>query len=169
LTSKEQTVEQTTPRASRPVMPGYGVPENDEGMLPWSHAVERLTAAKNYWVATAAASGRPHAVPVWGLWVEGALYFGVGPRSARNLTENPAVSIHLENGDDVVILEGTAEQVHDPDPALSKAIDEESARKYDWRPSAEGSEPVGEGYYVLRPRVAYAWTSFPGDATRWHF
>lgn len=150
-------------------MPGYGVPEGEEGMLPWSHAVARLAAAKNYWVGTTGGDRQPHAVPVWGSWVDGTLYFGVGPRSARNLAENAAVCVHLESGDDVVIVEGHAEVVHGPDPALSKTLDDDIARKYDWRPSTEGGEDVGEGMYALRPTVAYAWTSFPADATRWRF
>ena len=52
---------------------------------------------------------------------------------------------------------------------LSQALDDAFAAKYDWRPSAESSEPVGEGNFVLRPRVAYAWTTFPADVTRWTF
>ena len=43
-------------------MPGYGVsgPEHGTGLLHWSWAAERLTAARNYWVATRLA-GRPPA------------------------------------------------------------------------------------------------------------
>jgi hypothetical protein len=41
-------------------------------LLPWSHAVERLEKAINYWVCIMRPDGRPHAVPVWGMWVEGA-------------------------------------------------------------------------------------------------
>ena len=37
-----------------------------------------------------------------------------GPRKGRNLAENPNVAVHLESGDDVVILEGVAEVVTDP-------------------------------------------------------
>jgi hypothetical protein len=170
MTDAQQTIAARTPAASRPLMPGYGVPETDEGMLPWSHAAERLATAKNYWVVTADEDGRPHAIPVWAAWVEDRLYFGAGPRSARNLAENPAVCIHLESGDDVVIVEGRAEVVHQPSAELSRAIDDDIAHKYDWRPSSEGSgEAVGEGMYVLLPRVAYAWKSFPSDATRWQF
>lgn len=150
-------------------MPGYGVPEAATGLLPWEHVAERLERARNYWVATAGSDGQPHAVPVWGLWVEGTLYFGVGPRSARNLAANPRVAVHLESGDDVVIVEGEVAVLREPAPELSRALDDASAAKYDWRPSTESPGPVGEGTYVLRPRVAYAWTSFPADATRWRF
>lgn len=157
------------PLASRPVIPGYGVPDGTEGLLSWSHAEARLSEAKNYWVATAGADGRPHAVPVWGVWIDGTLYFSAGPRSARNLADNPAVSVHLEDGDQAVIIEGISEVVRGPDPSLSAAIDEAFAAKYDWRPSDEAEGAVGEGMYALRPRAAYGWTSFPADATRWQW
>jgi len=42
------------PQVSRPYMPGYGIagPAEGSGLLHWSWAAERLTAARNYWVAT---------------------------------------------------------------------------------------------------------------------
>lgn len=150
------------PVADRPVIPGYGVPEDAEGILPWSHVVDRLEQAKNYWVGTASPDGKPHCVPVWAIWLDDALYFGAGPRSTRNLKANPQVSIHLESGDDVVIIEGKAEPFADPDNAVFPRLADASATKYDWRPD----EPSG---YVLRPRTAYGWSSFPADATRWRF
>jgi len=92
---------------------GYGVPETDEGLLDWSWAVTRLESALNYWFATTRSDGRPHAMPAWAVWLDGALYFEGSPmtRRARNLAANPAVVVHLESGDDVVILEGDARDV----------------------------------------------------------
>ena len=150
------------PIPSRPHIPGYGVPEGDKGMLPWSHVTEQLKKARNYWVGSVGADGQPHAVPVWGAWVDGALYFGAGPRTGRNLAANPAVVIHLESGDDVVILEGTAEVFTSSDPSFIARYADVFAAKYDWRPDEVGG-------YVLRLRVAYAWSKFPQDATRWRF
>lgn len=68
-------------------MPGYGIPSGSEGLLPWGFVEERMANARKYWVATVRPDGRPHLTPVWGLWVEGAFYFGSGPRTrkARNL------------------------------------------------------------------------------------
>jgi hypothetical protein len=153
---------------SRPVMPGYGVPESNEGTLPWSHVEARMTEAKNYWVATVGPDGQPHAVPVWGIWVDGGLYFGIGPRSSRNIAANPLASIHLENGDQAVILEGRIRTLSNVDSAFSKQLDDATAEKYDWRPSDEG-EPPGEGTLMFRPHTVYAWISFPSDATKWTF
>jgi hypothetical protein len=78
--------------------------------------------------------------------VDGVFYFGSGPRTrkARNLAENPNVAVHPE-GDDVVILEGVAEVVTDPDPALSERVYAASAAKY-----GMGSHSI-EGSYAVRP------------------
>jgi len=81
------------PRASRPYMPGYGIvgPTQGSGLLPWSWAEERLTASRNYWVASSWPDGRPHAMPVWGIWHDGALWFSSSrqSRKARNLAADP--------------------------------------------------------------------------------
>jgi hypothetical protein len=149
---------------SRPHAPGYGIRRDAKGLLPWSFVEERMAAAREYWVATVDPDGRPHLTPVWGLWVDGVFYFGSGPRTrkARNLAENPNVAVHPE-GDDVVILKGVAEVVTDPDPALSERVYAASAAKY-----GMGSHSI-EGYYAVRPRVAFAWTGsgLTQTATRW--
>ena len=137
-------------------------------MLPWSFVDERLARARNYWIVTTRPDGRPHVTPAWGLWVEERLYFGSEPRArkARNLAENPNVAVHLESGDEVVILEGAAEVVTDPDPALAERVAAASVAKY-----GVGSSDI-EGSFAVRPRVVLAWrsgSSFPATATRWRF
>src|SRR5205814_2209208 len=84
--------------------PGYGVPDDAGGMLPWSWAEGRLASAHNYWVATAGPG--PHASPVWGLWQGGGFLFSCGQRSrkARDLAQDPRVVVHLESGDEVRAL-----------------------------------------------------------------
>ena len=49
------------------------------------------------------------------MWVGGTLYFGTGRRSrkGRNLAANLHVRAHLKSGDDVVIVEGVAEEATD--------------------------------------------------------
>lgn len=172
MTVEEQRSGQATMKddvweRSRPVADGYGIPETDEGMLELDTVRERLAAAQNYWIASASASGRPHAIPVWGAFLDDVLYFGGGPRTARNLKANPHVSVHLESGTEAVILEGPVETVDEPAAALSQAIDDQCAGKYDWRPSSEGSDPVGKGWFRLDPTRIIAWTQFPADMTRW--
>lgn len=139
----------------------YGVPESVEGMLPWSYVEERMPGARNYWLATVRPDGRPHSVPVWGIWLDGTFYFGGGRRTrkARNLETNPHVVVHLESGDDVVILEGVAEEI--TDPSLLVRIDDAYEAKYGIR--------HGTPIWALRPRAAYGWDDFPKSATRWLF
>lgn len=146
----------------------YGLKERRE-WLPFSHAEDRLTKSRNYWICTARPDGRPHSIPVWGLWIDGALYFGTArtSRKARNLAHNAAVSVHLESGDDVVILEGSAVEVDLADKSTIRKLDAASRAKYKM-PLMVVPESV---YYSVRPRTVLAWTEkdFPNNATRWEF
>jgi PPOX class probable F420-dependent enzyme len=159
------------PRPTAPLIPAsYGVPTDGSGgeLLPWSWAAERLAGARNYWICTTRGDGRPHAVPVWGLWHEGAVWFSAGRTSvkARNLARDPRLVVHLESGDDTVVLEGEAEQPHDPAELLRFA--EAYETKYAFRP-----DPADEAscVYAVRPRVALTWTEqdYPKTAARWVF
>src|SRR5579859_2053776 len=92
---------QTEPKVSRPhAPPNYAFGKNSAPMLPWSHAVVRLERARYYWLATTRPDGRPHVTPVWGVWVDGAVYFDGPPSTTwgHNLKMNPALSIHLDDG-----------------------------------------------------------------------
>ena len=106
-----------TPKSSRPYMPGYGILNASEGrgLLAWDWAVERLTKARNYWVATTCPDGRPHCVPVWGVWLDDAFYFSSGAKSrkARNLAANPNCVVCPEDGTQAISLEGVAEKITD--------------------------------------------------------
>ena len=137
-------------------------------MLTWSWAAERLEQARNYWVSTTRPDGRPHSMPVWAIWLDDAVFFGSGRQSAktRNLTANPAIVVHLESGDETVILEGSAEPVLDD--ALERRIDEVYGAKYDFTPDSSGET---DPWFVVRPERAYAWTErgYPGNATQFDF
>lgn len=156
------------PAASRPFMPGYGIQPAEEGsgLLPWEHLSQRMAAARNYWVSSTRPDGSPHAAPVWGVWHEDAFYFSSGAesRKALNLAANPAALIHLESGDDVVIVEGRIQMLDgEGDKVLLAGLDQAYKAKY--------KVPlVGMGIvYRLRPQRAFAWreADFPGSATRW--
>ena len=163
----------TEPVATRFVHfpPGYGEPANLGDALPWSFVDERLRASRNYWLSTVAPSGRPHARPVDGVWVEGALCFGGSDKAlwVRNLTVNPAVSVQLPLDDDVVILEGTAQFVTDPEHPLGAASTAASRAKYPQYFS--DASPPFQPFWMLRPNTVYAWTleGFPRGAARWTF
>ncbi len=159
------------PLAQRPAMQDYGISDQPDGLLPWSFADLQLTAARNYWISSTRPDGRPHAAPVWGVWLEGVLYFGTGPGSvkARNLAANPALVVHLESGDEVVILEGEAQWLVEVEPDLWQRIADNYAAKYDgFRPDP----PSSQGPFVaLRPQTALGWLEedFVRSATRWRF
>lgn len=158
------------PVADRPRMADYGITTDPDGLLPWQHASAYMAVARNYWISTTRPDGRPHATPVWGVWLEDVFYFGAGKGSqkARNLAANPAIVVHLESGDDVVILEGVAARVTELDPILYARIADAYAAKYDgFRPNPpSGDEPM----WAMRPHKAFGWREkdFPQSATRWH-
>jgi hypothetical protein len=163
---------QIEPTRSRPLMPdGYGVPEHDEGLLDWSWAVERLKTAKSYWFHTTRPDGRPHAMPAWAAWTDGALYFDGSPetRRARNLAQNPSIVIHLESGDEVVIVEGKAVYVGKPDPGIAERLAAALGAKYGptYVPAPDTWDEGG--LWMLRPAAAFAWTEFPKNVTRWRW
>jgi len=159
-------------RASRPYIPGYGIPETEEGMLPWSHVVTQLEKSMNYWIGTVDEQGRPHATPVWGVWMDDALYFDGSPtcRRGRNLASNPAVVIHLEDGTHPVILQGEAHELK----ASPLELREKLAKTYSAKYREMGYEPNPELWapgrlWMVKVQTAFAWTEFPKDATRWTF
>lgn len=164
------------PRAGRPHMPkGYQVPEDEDGLLPWEHARERLETAHIYWIGTTRPDGRPHVGPIWGIWLDNRLYFDGSPetRRSRNIAQNPATTAHLDSGGagkDVVIVEGNTHEIVGPDRSLADRLSAAYSTKY----AADGYAPEPDtwdrgGLYKLTPRVVLAWTTFFADATRWQF
>ena len=161
----------TEPQADRPHVPGYGIPETLDGTLAWSWAVERLERALVYWLATTGSDHAPHMIPIWGAWVDGRWYVEGGPtRWQRNLRENPQLAIHIEIGDEVVIVEGVATELVAPPSPLSDAI----LAGYAKYKAAEDYEASADhwtegGLWELRPVKAFAWSDFPADMTRFRF
>ena len=158
------------PKTTRPAMPaGYGIAKGAKGRLDWSWAAERLAAAKNYWIVTVRPDGRPHAMPVWGVSFNDTVYFSTAPDSRKglNLAANPLLLIHLESGDEAVVLEGTVAKV--TEQADFDQFDDLYAAKYGGiRPAKDMGT---DGIYRLDLKVALGWaeSSFPNTATRWQF
>jgi PPOX class probable F420-dependent enzyme len=144
---------------------GYGIESSGAGELAWEWVVERLAAARGYWVVTSRADGRPHAMPVWGLWLDDAVWFSTdrGSLKGRNLAARPEVVVHLESGDEVVVVEGSAERVDGA--ALPAAFVDDYETKYAER--LDVSNPMF-GFYRVRPSRVLAWreADFPTSATR---
>jgi hypothetical protein len=157
------------PQASAPILFGERAAS---ALLPWSWAAARLADAHNYWVVTARPDGRPHARPLWCVWLADGLWFTTGSQAVRSLRSNPQVSVNLEDGSESLILEGIAEQMGDPSE-LARFVAAYNA-KYDHtaRPAngeiADKDGPIGPAYRV-RPRVVYGWRADMADPTRWTF
>jgi general stress protein 26 len=143
-----------------------------EDLIPWSYVEQKLRAATNYWIATVGPNGTPHARPVDGVWVEGALCFGGSPetRWVRNLQANPAISVNLSSEAEAIILEGDAELITDQAHPLATASTAANKEKY---PQYFESGLLSEfhPFWALRPKRAYAWSleGFPKRATKWAF
>ncbi len=160
----------------RPEMPaGYGVPASDGGLLAWADVEARLVAAPQYWMATVRPDSRPHVVPRWGAWVDGRLWYDGSPETVhvRNLAANPACTLHLEDGWQAVIVEGTAGPSQPPGLELGSRIAASFEVKYGERgyspaPDAWEGEGAG-GLCVFTPVKALAWFDFPADMTRFRF
>lgn len=146
----------------------------------WERARERFAAAGTYWLATVRPDGRPHTVPVLGVWWAGTFHFaaGEGTRKARNLAASPAcvVTAHADPFD--LVMEGRAWPVRDEETA--RAVAAAYREKYGWDPEvrqgrlwAEGAPTAGPPpftVYRVEPERGFA---FPAGAevapARWRF
>jgi hypothetical protein len=102
-----------------------------------------------------------------GLWFEDAFYFGTGEttRKARNLAANPNCIFVSERFEELVIVEGIAEQIgYD---ALPPALSPASKKKYGWPYDPK----MGGVIFKLTPRVVFAFPEkqFATAPTRWTF
>lgn len=161
------------PRAARPFMPGYGIlgPDEGSGLLPWEWAAERLVASHDYWVATVWPDGRPHVMPVWGVWKDDAVWFSSSraSRKARNLAGNPRCTVTTDNALQPVVVEGTAGIVEDASAVLAfaDAVD----RKYETKLGVEFFAAPANAVFQVAPAVVIGLTEadFEGSPTRWSF
>lgn len=159
------------PEASRPRMFGGHL---QPVMLPWRWAEERLVNARNYWIATTHPEGRPHCRPVWGVWLDDNFYFSTGSLAVGNLAANPEITVHLESGSEVVIVEGVSETV--AGGPVTESVVAVYNTKYGWDMNPEN---LPGPFYAVRPRIVFGWISdqsgldggaaFHGTTTKWKF
>jgi uncharacterized pyridoxamine 5'-phosphate oxidase family protein len=155
-----------TPEAGRPDMPNYGIETGVKGLLPWRWALDHLTKTRNYFFTTVRGDGRPHVMPVWGVWMDNRFYFSTGRTSvkARNLSKNANCVLCTGDAEEVVIVEGTAGKV--TDKAALKKFGAAYKKKYDF-----DALSMGEPIFAIRPKAAFGQIekTFPKTATRWKF
>jgi hypothetical protein len=155
-----------SPKPTRPHMPGYGLPKGTKGLLAWDWAERRLGRSHNYWIITTKPDGTPHAMIVWGIWVDGRFYFSTGreSRKARNLASNPSCIVCTEKANEAAIVEGTAVEISDAETIARLGVPYH--RKYKpWK-----LEPSMGGIFEVRPRIVFGmWEKSFKSATRWLF
>jgi hypothetical protein len=128
--------------------------------LTWDEVAARFLAAPNWWVATAGAAG-PHAVPVWGVVVRGALHFYGEPSAvrSRNIATDPRIVVHLESGSSVLILHGAAtvggRAGDDGDVCAAYAAKYTDPSDLAYLPDASGMESAL--LFAVAPTRAIAW------------
>lgn len=162
--SPKTSAPNSQPKATRPFAPGYGLAEDEKGLLSWTWVAEKMSSCRTFWVATVHPSNRPHVMPVWGVWVDDAFYFSTGRKSrkGRNLAANPACTVTNDDGEGAVIVEGSVEEVKDA--AALERVAVAYTKKYKMDPRS-----MGEPIFVVRPRTVFGFIedSFPKSATRW--
>jgi len=160
-----------TPKITRPKLP-KGYADNPTSFVTWEWVAEQLTEAENYWLASVRPDGRPHVVPRWGAFIDNKLYYDGSPetRHAQNISQNPHVTLHLENGYKVVIMEGTSKPAEKPGLEFAKKLSQIIISKY----ASQGYSPEPTqwdegGLYVFTPKQCLAWTSFYENPTKFLF
>ena len=115
--------------------------------------------------------GAPHVMPVWGVWLDGRLWFSSSLRSrkARNLAAASRCTLTTDDAADPVVVEGIAERV--TDRAAIEPFRAAVNAKYDAVLTAEFLEPAVNASFAVRPVRAFGLThdDFAGSPTRWTF
>lgn len=146
----------------------YGLSELGPDHRSLDDVYAEIAAARTWWVATVSRSGAPHSVPVWGVIADDRMIFASDPSSVKsqNLALSSRLVVHLESGDDVVIVEADSNVIEAD--ALPDAFFDLYEAKYDFRPNpAEGPFRAHE----VLPTKIMTWNEahFAETAARWRF
>jgi hypothetical protein len=137
------------------------------GHIPFRKVDGRLAGCRTIWLSTRLPDGLLHSVPVSYLWDSESkvIYFTTRRDAvkARNLAHDAQVVIHAGDGDDAIILDGTAELVADAD---------ERAR-FSQRWQDKYLRPMREQDLLYRAHISHirVWEYGTTDSTRtdWYF
>ena len=125
----------------------FGAPSRADA-LEWGWVDGQLRDAGTYWLV-APGVRVPHPRPVWGVWRDERVYLSVGsPALRRAAGPGVPVTVHLDSGTDVVIVDGVvAGLIADAD--VVGAYDD----KYDWSYDVERYGPL----HAIAPAKISAW------------
>ena len=159
-----------SPRIDRPGIPASYGASRATTFVEWSHVEERLRADRLYWLAAIGSDGRPRVRPIDGLYVDGSIYVGGSgeTRWVNDVAANPAVSVHLDGTDDVVLIEGDAEILADVDADLAERLAAASNAKFP-EYGMTAAFYLRNGAIAIRLRKVIAWTDITRDPTRFRF
>jgi nitroimidazol reductase NimA-like FMN-containing flavoprotein (pyridoxamine 5'-phosphate oxidase superfamily) len=145
----------------RPFIPDYGIETSEKGILEWDFVEKELLDSKQYWLSTVTPEGKPHAIPIWGVWFNTIFYFGGGPKTKnrKNLEKNPNIVVHTESGARAVIIEGIVELETD------EKINNEIIKIYKEKYKLDHPAP----FWKVEPIKVLAWTidDYAGTPTKW--
>src|SRR5271157_2633229 len=141
------------PKADRPFAPGYGIvgAKEGKGLLAWAWVARKMNRCRTFWLTTIHASqGRPHVMPLWGVWLDDAFFFSTGRKSRKgqNLAANPACTITNDDGEEAVIVEGLAKEVKEAGALQRVAAAYKKKYKIDPR-------SIGEPIFIVRPKTVF--------------
>ena len=129
-------------------------PNDPKMWITWAHANNKL-AREKVWISTASRLGRPHAAPIWGIWKENRFYFETPPNSVkgRNLSSNQSLVVHVQDGNDTVILEGTTRR--EKRTETLNQLRNDYLRKYQYTP--DWSNEQEQIVFMVEPKIIHAW------------
>jgi|SRR6185436_13693647 len=159
------------PKISRPKFP-KGYADKPASYISWEWVASQLIESKHYWLCSVRPDGRPHVVPRWGVFIDNKLYYdgSTETRHARNILENPHITLNLESGEKAIIMEGSTRPAEKPSPPFAQMLAAAIGQKY----AALGYSPEPNqwdegGLYVFTPRQCITWTVFFENPTKFVF
>jgi len=145
-------------------VPGYTA-SGPIKLLSWKWAEAQLRKTRVYLLATTRQDGRPHVMPIWGVWFKGAMYLSTSPYSqkSKNIERRPNCVLCVDQNGKTVIVEGTASMVS---AGTCKTVIPIYKRKYKW-----DMRSLGNTIYEVRPMLAFGMDDSIGPqcSTRWEF
>ncbi|WP_319453519.1 MULTISPECIES: pyridoxamine 5'-phosphate oxidase family protein [unclassified Mycobacterium] len=142
----------------------------------WADAKSALERAELYWLTTIRKDGRPHTVPLVGIWTDETFVFCTGhtEQKYRNLEHRPELTVVTgtntwQAGLDVVV-EGTAARVTGAQTLTALADVYRAKYGDDWSFAVDDEvfDPDGESAHVFRvtPTKILAFAKSPHGQTR---
>ncbi|GAA3929476.1 pyridoxamine 5'-phosphate oxidase family protein [Actinomadura viridis] len=143
----------------------------------WDEARICLESAPKAWLSTVRPDGRPHAMPVLPVLVDGVPCFTTRPgsRKGRNLATNPGCVITAGNDVLDLVIEGDAVRVRDDDGL--RRIAGAFKAKFGWEFALRDGGAYDDGlpgspeygFYRITPQRAFGYGPDGLTATRWRF